>query len=77
MQGRWLTFVFALFILEVKTMRKVVSIIIVIVVLVMLSVGGYGYYLYQTTLKPINPQDETVINYKMWNIFRCQLKSTT
>lgn len=46
-------------------MRKVVSIIIVIVVLVMLSVGGYGYYLYQTTLKPINPQDETIINYKI------------
>ena len=65
MQGRWLTFVFALFILEVKTMRKVVSIIVAIVVLVILSVGGYGYYLYQTTLKPINPQDETIINYKI------------
>ena len=65
MQGRWLTFVFALFILEVKTMRKVVSIIIAIIVLVILSVGGYGYYLYQTTLKPINPQDEAIINYKI------------
>ena len=65
MQGRWLTFVFALFILEVKTMRKVVSIIIALIILVMLSVGGYGYYLYQTTLKPINPQDETIINYNI------------
>ena len=46
-------------------MRKVVSIIIAIIILVMLSVGGYGYYLYQTTLKPIDPQDETIINYKI------------
>ena len=46
-------------------MRKVVSIIIAIIVLVILSVGGYGYYLYQTTLKPINPQDEAIINYKI------------
>lgn len=44
-------------------MRKVGSIIIGIIMLTILAIGGYGYYLYQSTLKPVNPQDETVINY--------------
>ncbi|MDO4925862.1 MAG: endolytic transglycosylase MltG [Turicibacter sp.] len=41
------------------------SIITVIILVGILAIGGYGYYLYQMTLKPINPQDETVINYKI------------
>ena len=65
MQGRTYGFVFALFILEVKIMRKMMSIITVIILVGILAICGYGYYLYQMTLKPINPQDETVINYKI------------
>ena len=43
----------------------------IIILVGILAAGGYGYYLYQETMNPINPQDETVINYKI------ELGSTT
>ena len=46
-------------------MRKFVSLIIGLILLAMIAVGGYGYYLYDSTLKPVDSQDETVMNYKI------------
>ena len=36
-----------------------------LILLIVIAVGGYGYYLYDSTLKPVDSQDETVMNYKI------------
>ncbi|MDE5977083.1 MAG: endolytic transglycosylase MltG [Turicibacter sp.] len=44
-------------------MRKLIGLLVGISIVIILAVGGYGYYLYEETLKPVNVQDESVINY--------------
>ncbi len=46
-------------------MRKIASLIMGLILLIVIAVGGYGYYLYDSTLKPVDSQDETVMNYKI------------
>ena len=46
-------------------MRKFARLIMGLILLIVIAVGGYGYYLYDSTLKPVDSQDETVMNYKI------------
>ena len=46
-------------------MRKIARLIMGLILLIVIAVGGYGYYLYDSTLKPVDSQDETVMNYKI------------